>query len=137
MTTRKVLLVEDRAADVRLVKRAILKAGYTVDFDVAENGQEALDLLLDTTRKVPDLILLDWMMPLVDGAEVLQRMRAETHLKRVPVIILTTSNHEADINGAYTYGCNAYLTKPIDPQHFQQTIEAMGLFWLQTARLPT
>jgi CheY-like chemotaxis protein len=137
MTNRKILLVEDRAADVRLVKRAILKAGYTVDFEVAENGQEALDILLDTTRKVPDLILLDWMMPLIDGAEVLQRMRAEPHLKRVPVIILTTSHHEADINGAYTHGCNAYLTKPINPDHFQQTIEALGLFWLQAARLPT
>jgi len=132
----RVLLVEDRPSDVRLTKRALKKAGYDLDVDVVDNGREALDHLMDGNKSMPDLILLDWMMPLVNGEEVLQAMRADPNLRRLPVVVLTTSASENDVLKAYDRGCNAYLTKPVDPNDFQTTIEAMGLFWLQTAMLP-
>jgi|APSaa5957512576_1039674.scaffolds.fasta_scaffold12657_2 CheY-like chemotaxis protein len=131
----RVLLVEDRPADVRLTKRALRKAGYDVDVDVTENGKEALDHLNNGKPK-PDLVLLDWMMPLVNGEEVLIAMRASAKLRGMPVVVLTTSASEGDVATAYDKGCNAYLTKPVDPGDFQKTIEAMGLFWLEKAVLP-
>lgn len=140
MSKRRLLLVEDRPADVRLTKRAIKKAGYNVDVDVAENGRVALDILQRTNDhaggSLPDLILLDWMMPIVDGSEVLQEMRKDPVLSKMPVIVLTTSTSEIDVSAAYSQGCNAYLTKPVDPDEFQRTIQAMGLFWLEKALLP-
>lgn len=136
MTKHRVLIVEDRPADVRLTQRALKKAGYDVEIDVAENGREALNHLNNGSPK-PDLVLLDWMMPLVNGEEVLTAMRADPALRRMPVIVLTTSASEGDVGSAYDKGCNAYLTKPVDPTEFQKTIEAMGLFWLQKAVLPS
>jgi len=132
---RRILIVEDRPPDVRLTKRALKKAGYDVEVDVTENGREALDHLTNGAPK-PDLVLLDWMMPLVNGAEVLEFMRADPVLRRMPVVVLTTSASEGDVIAAYDKGCNAYLTKPVDPTDFQATIEAMGLFWLEKALLP-
>jgi CheY-like chemotaxis protein len=132
---RRVLLVEDRDADVRLTKRALRKAGYDLDIDVTTNGREALDHLTNGQPR-PDLVLLDWMMPLVNGREVLEQMRLSDTLRGMPVVVLTTSASENDVADAYTTGCNAYLTKPVDPTEFQETIEALGLFWLQKAVLP-
>jgi len=132
---RRVLLVEDRPADVRLTKRALKRAGYDLDVDVTTNGREALDHLNNGKPK-PDLVLLDWMMPLVNGEDVLREMRADPKLRGMPVVVLTTSASEGDVTVAYNTGCNAYLTKPVDPDEFQETIEAMGLFWLTKAVLP-
>jgi len=136
MGKKRVLIVEDRPADVRLTKRALKRAGYDVDVDVTTNGREALDHLTNGKPK-PDLVLLDWMMPLVNGEEVLEAMRKDPILKRMPVVVLTTSDSEGDVTKAYDLGCNTYLTKPVDPAAFQETIEAMGLFWLVKAVLPT
>lgn len=140
MPKHRLLLVEDRPQDVRLTKRAIQKAGYDLDIDVAQNGKEALDVLHQVNGQsnapLPDLILLDWMMPIVDGAEVLDEMKKEPRLARLPVIVLTTSSSERDVMAAYDKGCNAYVTKPVDPADFQKAIEALGLFWLEKALLP-
>jgi CheY-like chemotaxis protein len=135
MGKHRVLIVEDRQADVRLTQRALKKAGYDLDIDVTSNGKEALDHLNNGKPK-PDLVLLDWMMPLVNGEEVLTEMRADPKLRKLPVIVLTTSASEGDVAAAYDKGCNAYLTKPVDPGDFQKTIEAMGLFWLEKVVLP-
>ncbi len=135
MAKHRVLIVEDRQADVRLTQRALKKAGYDLDIDVTSNGKEALDHLSNGKPK-PDLVLLDWMMPLVNGEEVLTEMRADPKLRSLPVIVLTTSASEGDVAAAYDKGCNAYLTKPVDPGDFQKTIEAMGLFWLEKVVLP-
>lgn len=140
MAKHRVLLVEDRPSDVRLTTRAIQKAGYDVEVEVADNGEEALERLQRVNgysgKPLPDLVLLDWMMPIVNGQEVLEAMRGDEHLKGLPVIVLTTSSIEADVQSAYKNGCNAYLTKPVDPQAFQETVEALGLFWLKHAVLP-
>jgi len=137
----RVLIVEDRPADVRLTKRALRKAGYDVDIEVATNGREALDRLNNVNgfsgSPPPDLVLLDWMMPLVNGEEVLHEMQSDPRLRRMPVVVLTTSASEGDVITAYDKGCNAYLTKPVDPAEFQNTVEALGLFWLQKAILPS
>ena len=140
MANHRILLAEDRPQDVRLIQRALKKAGYSVDLDIAENGREALDKLQRVPGTVqaplPDLVLLDWMMPLVDGLEVLQAVRKDPALRKIPIIVLTTSRTEGDIDAAYEGGCNAYLSKPVIPDEFQRTIEALGLFWLDTAILP-
>lgn len=136
----RILLVEDRPSDVRLTVRAIVKAGYDVDVEIAQNGQEALDKLSNieesSDRRLPDLVLLDWMMPLVNGEEVLEAMHGDERLRQIPVVVLTTSSIEADVRAAYRNGCNAYLVKPVNPLDFQKTIDALGLFWLQHAILP-
>ena len=132
---RRILIVEDRPPDVRLTRRALKRAGYDVDIDVTENGREALDHLTNGAPR-PDLVLLDWMMPLVNGEEVLEYMRADPKLRGMPVVVLTTSTNKDDVVTAYDKGCNAYLTKPVDPEDFQKTIESMGLFWLEKALLP-
>lgn len=136
MSKYRILLVEDRPADVRLTKRALKKAGYdNIELDVTTNGREALDYL-NTGKPKPHLILLDWMMPLINGEEVLIALQADPKLRGLPVIVLTTSASEGDVATAYDKGCNAYLTKPVDPAEFQKTIEALGLFWLDMAVLP-
>lgn len=136
----RVLLVEDRPQDVRLTKRAIRQAGFDLDVYVADHGAMALDMLGNTnnnpTVPLPDLVLLDWMMPLVNGEEVLAAIRSSSKLRRLPVIVLTTSTNESDIQTAYNLGCNAYLTKPVNPEEFHKTIEALGMFWWDRAILP-
>jgi len=138
VANRNILLVEDRPQDVRLTLRALKKAGYDdVTVTVAEHGRKALDLLRDPANSArPDLILLDWMMPLVNGEEVLREIRQDARLRRIPVIVLTTSRSERDVNCAYDCGCNAYLTKPVAPEEFQEKIESFGDFWLGRTELP-
>ena len=136
MPRHRILLAEDRPQDVHLTQRALKKTGYLVDLEVATNGREALDMLEAAGAVLPDLMLLDWMMPLMDGLEVLQAIRKNPLLRRIPVIVLTTSRSEKDVIAAYENGCNAYLTKPVNPLEFQKTIEALGLFWLERAVLP-
>lgn len=141
MAKHRILLAEDRPQDVRLTQRALKKAGYDVELEVADNGRDALERLKRVngyaSQPLPDLVLLDWMMPLVDGREVLQEVRKDPVLRKLPIIVLTTSRTETDVDAAYEGGCNAYLSKPVNPDDFQKTIEALGLFWLEKVVLPT
>lgn len=141
MAKHRILLAEDRPQDVRLTQRALKKAGYDVELEVADNGRDALERLKRVngyaSQPLPDLVLLDWMMPLVDGREVLQEVRKDPALRKLPIIVLTTSRTETDVDAAYEGGCNAYLSKPVNPDEFQKTIEALGLFWLEKVVLPS
>jgi CheY-like chemotaxis protein len=133
-----VLLVEDRRQDVRQVRRTFSKLGYDdLVLEVVEDGASALDYLFRrgayTQATRPDLVILDWKLPLVDGDEVLRQMRADSLLKNLPVVVFTTSPHEEDVRQAHVSGCNAYLRKPIDPEEFDDTLKAFGLFWLEQA----
>lgn len=132
----RVLLAEDRPQDVKLTRRALTKAGLPVDLDVAQHGKEALDKLNAPGAVLPDIILLDWMMPLMNGEEVLDAIKKDPRFRKIPVIVLTTSESERDVNHAHDLGCNAYLVKPVDPVQFQQIIDSMGDFWLRKAALP-
>jgi chemotaxis family two-component system response regulator Rcp1 len=138
----RILLVEDRKQDIRQVKRALKKLGQDHHpLDVVEDGADAIDFLLKrgtwTGAETQDIVILDWMLPLKNGGEVLVEMRREAHLKNLPVVVFTTSPDRIDIEAAYTAGANAYLRKPIDPDEFEQVVSSLCTFWLETVELPS
>ncbi len=137
MKAKNILLVEDNPSDVDLTKRALIKAHIANELVVAEDGQEALDYLFGTgihtgrdVSLLPAVILLDLKLPRVNGLEVLKRIRANERTKRLPVVILTTSQEEKDIAAGYDLGTNSYIQKPVDFSQFAEAIKAMGLYWL-------
>lgn len=132
-----ILLVEDNPSDIALTQRALHRAGITVKLVVVEDGQEALDYLFgagayagrDTSHQ-PSLVLLDLKMPKVDGLEVLRRLRADRHTRRLPVIVLTSSKEEQDVAAAYDLGVNSYIRKQVDFEQFDTAMKLMGAYWL-------
>lgn len=143
MKTKSILLVEDNPSDIELTKRALGKAHIVNELTVAEDGQEALDYLFGTGSHtgrdvtiLPAAILLDLKLPKVDGLEVLKRIRADKRTKRLPVVILTSSQEEQDITASYDLGANSYIRKPVDFSQFAVAIENLGLYWLVLNELP-
>jgi two-component system, response regulator len=137
MKPKVILLVEDNPSDVALTQRALAKSRIANELVVAEDGQEALDYLWGTgvragqaLPELPALILLDLKLPLLDGLEVLRRIRADERTRRLPVVILTTSREEQDVAQSYDLGANSYIRKPVDFMQFVQSIEHLGLYWL-------
>lgn len=135
-----ILMVEDDPADVRLTREALKnKKIHMVMHDVPD-GVEAMAFLrkegtyADMTR--PDLILLDLNMPRMDGREVLVELQKDPALKRIPVIVLTTSTGEEDILAAYDMNANCYITKPVDWKQFMKVVELIEDFWLTVVKLP-
>jgi two-component system response regulator len=134
---KPILLVEDNPSDTALTRRALTKGRILNQLVVAEDGQEALDYLRAegsyTGRDVtalPALVLLDLKLPKVPGLEVLRRIRADSHTRRLPVIILTSSKEDQDLAAAYDGGVNSYVRKPVDYREFQSAIEQLGMYWL-------
>ncbi|NGM70005.1 response regulator [Natronolimnobius sp. AArcel1] len=138
--TAQILLVEDNPGDVRLTKEAFKQGRIENDLHVVSDGTEALDFLAqqneysDAPR--PDLILLDLNLPRTDGEEVLLELKADPQLRSIPVIVLTSSRAEEDIARSYELHANAYLTKPVDPDEFIETVRAFEEFWFSVVRLP-
>ncbi len=134
------LLVEDNPGDVLLLKEFLKGAKGPFNLHVAEDGEEALSFLnqrdkfRDSPR--PDMIILDLNLPKVDGFEVLQHVKQHPVLKRIPVIILTSSHAETDIARAYELHANCYLTKPSELSEFSEMVKAIEHFWFEIARLP-
>jgi CheY-like chemotaxis protein len=135
------LLVEDSAADVQILQRALRASGRTVDLRVTRDGQEAMDYLLgqgpfhnDPNR--PDLVLLDLNLPRLTGLEVLERMRAHHDLRAVPVVVWTTSRQAGDIRAGYAAGANSYVQKPAEFDRLREVLEATLRYWFDTALLP-
>lgn len=137
MKTNTILLVEDNESDIELTKRALSKKAPSQALIVAEDGQEALDILLGTTKdqgmgtELPVLVLLDINLPRVNGLEVLRRLRADPRTHRLPVVILTSSIIEHDVATSYDLGANSYLRKPIDFTQFQELIFHLVRYWLE------
>ncbi len=134
-----VLLVEDNPADADLVRDSFAESSFQIGLDVAINGQEALEYF-DRGRPsgdLPQLILLDLNLPRVNGREVLVRTKANTSLRRIPVIVLTSSTAEKDVLDSYELGASRYLAKQLDFASFRDLIRSMGHFWLITAKLPS
>ncbi|WKN44589.1 response regulator [Tunicatimonas pelagia] len=127
MKTKSVLLVEDNPGDARLVREALKDSPDPLKLVVASDGQEALDML-KTLR--PDIILLDLNLPKVDGRDVLKSIKSTPHLRRIPVVILSTSEAELDINNAYDAHANSYITKPLDFNQFTNIIHDIQHYWL-------
>jgi CheY-like chemotaxis protein len=136
----QILLVEDNPGDVRLTKEAFKQGRIENDLHVVSDGAEALSFLdgrgeyADTPR--PDLILLDLNLPGTDGEEVLAELKADPALRSIPVIVLTSSRAEEDVVRSYELHANAYLTKPVDPDEFIETVRAFEKFWFSVVRLP-
>ena len=136
-----VLLVEDNPGDVRLTQEAFKEAKISITLDVTMDGAEAIKFLRKegeyADAATPDLILLDLNLPKKDGREVLKEIKTDDLLKRIPVVVLTTSNAEQDIMKSYNLHVNCYINKPVDFEKFFDIIQKIEEFWLTTAILPT
>jgi CheY-like chemotaxis protein len=136
-----VLLVEDNPGDVRLTREAFKEGKIAVNLSVVMDGVEATKYLNKEGNyadvPTPDLILLDLNLPKKDGREVLQDIKTDLNLKRIPVVVLTTSNAEQDIMYSYDLHANCYINKPVDFDKFFDVIEKIEEFWLSTAILST
>jgi chemotaxis family two-component system response regulator Rcp1 len=136
----EILLVEDNPGDVRLIQEALKENKVRNRLHVAQDGVEALDFLrqkgalADAPR--PDLILLDLNLPKKDGREVLSDIKGDPDLKRIPVVVLTTSDDEYDILESYNLHANAYVTKPLDLDQFLKIVRQIEGFWLTVVSLP-
>jgi len=136
-----VLLAEDNPDDILITQRAWRKGLIKNELYVVKDGEEAIDFLyrkgkyLDAPR--PSLMLLDLKMPKVDGFEVLKTMKGDDALKKMPIIVLTTSNRHEDVNRAYEMGCNAYIVKPVSFDNFIKAVAEIQRFWLILCEIPT
>jgi two-component system, chemotaxis family, response regulator Rcp1 len=128
-----ILLVEDNPADARLTVEAF---GDSRDVDVCVDGETALEQLRDSSRRRPDLILLDLNLPGLDGREVLHEIKSDPTLATIPVCVLTTSRAENDVAEAYAKHTNAYIVKPFDLAEFRRMVEQINAFWFGVVHLP-
>ena len=137
MKATSILLVEDNPMDVELILDAFKEARLTNIIHVAANGKEALDYVLGqgeyADRKqypLPDIVLLDLKMPGIDGHEVLRQIKSRDKLKRLPVIILTSSSDEGDRAMSYDNGANSYLVKPVNFDEFLKVVKQVSDYWI-------
>ena len=136
----EILLVEDNPGDVRLTQEALGEAKVRNNLAVARDGVEALSYLRreppfeDATR--PDMVLLDLNLPRKDGREVLAEIKADPELRRLPVVVLTTSSAEKDVLESYNLYANCYITKPVDLDQFVRIVSSIEDFWLTIVKLP-
>ncbi len=134
-----ILLVEDNPNDVEITKRALDRGQIKNNLTVARDGQEALDILfdgLDGEATRPGLVLLDLNLPKVDGHEVLKAVKADPKLRRIPVIVLTSSTREEDIVRSYDLGVNTFITKPVRFEDFMKVVATIKEYWIVIATLP-
>jgi CheY-like chemotaxis protein len=138
-----ILLAEDDRGDQELTRRALEEGKIHTDLRVVEDGEEALAYLFRRGRyrepassPKPDLLLLDLNLPRVDGREVLEQVRADSRLRGMAVVVLTTSRREEDIVYSYGLGCNSFITKPVVMDQFIQIIQALEEYWFQIVTLP-
>ena len=131
-----ILLVEDDPGDVLLVREAFADNKVRNEITVASDGVYALERLRDPEQPLPDLILLDLNLPRKDGREVLAEVRADPRLTAIPVVILTTSDAEADVLRSYELHANAYVTKPVDLRQFLAVVREIDTFFVSVVKLP-
>ncbi|MEM7802275.1 MAG: response regulator [Chloroflexota bacterium] len=133
----EILLVEDNQDDEELTLLTISENNIANEIFVVRDGEEAIDYLFATGKYAgreknnrPKLILLDLKLPKLNGIEVLERIKSDESLKRVPVVILTSSREEPDIEQCYQLGANSYIVKPVDFEQFKNSIKQLGMYWL-------
>lgn len=135
-----ILLVEDNPGDARLTQEAFKECSNTIQLHIVSDGEAALEFLYQqgkfTHSPHPNFILLDLNLPKKDGREVLEEIKKDPILKRIPVAILTTSKAEEDIIRTYDLHANCYLTKPVDLDKFIEMVRSLEQFWVLSARLP-
>jgi len=132
----EILLVEDNPHDVELTLRSLQKHNLANRVQVVKDGAEALDFIFNTTGSFAEqanhlkVILLDLKLPKVSGLEVLQRLKQEERTRSIPVVILTSSHEDRDIQECYRLGVNSYVVKPLEFEAFAKTVAEMGFYWL-------
>ena len=136
----EILVVEDNPGDVRLMREALRESKIINQLRAVSDGQEALAFLRKQGRYAhairPDLILLDLNLPGKDGREVLSEIKADPDLRRIPVVIVTSSKTEEDIVRSYNHHANCYITKPLDLEKFVEVVQAIQNFWISIVKLP-
>lgn len=140
---RQILLVEDSQDDVDLMLRAFRRAEVEGQIVVSRDGPDALDYLFATGRhegrdalSLPHVVLLDLKLPLMDGLEVLRRLRTDPRTKLLPVVVLTSSLEAGDLASSYDFGANSYVQKPVDSDDFQEAVRQIASYWLLLNREP-
>ncbi len=139
---RAILMADDDPDDRLLLQEARDEAGLDSDLYFVEDGEDLLDFLrhegkyVDQTIPMPGLILLDLNMPRKDGREALREIRADATLRRIPIVVLTTSKSEEDIYRSYDMGANSYITKPVSFESLVTMVQLLGQYWLSTVELP-
>lgn len=133
----RILLIEDNIADVRLLNEAMLEVGCKCQLDRVKNGLEAIDFLRKQGNykdaKRPDIIFLDLNLPVINGKKLLDEIKKDNSLKFIPIIVLTSSEDMQDVNDAYYYQANAFISKPIDFEKLLNIVSSIGAFWIKTA----
>ena len=139
MKKNQILLVEDNEGDIVLTSEAFEESSCKVNIQVARNGKEAINILFDQNEdtQLPDLILLDINLPLLNGHEVLKKIKENEKTKHIPVIILTSSSAISDINLTYENYANSFITKPADINDFFETINVLCNYWFKISKLPS
>lgn len=137
----RILVVEDNPGDIRLLKEAIDNAGIPSHVDSVDNGEDAIAFLRQqgeyTNAKRPDLVLLDLNLPRKDGRDVLAHIKDDVELRRIPVVVLTTSQSDSDVHRVYDLHANCYIQKPVDLDEYMDVIQACENFWFKVVRLPS
>ncbi len=129
-----ILLVEDDAGHARLIEKNLRRSGIANTIVAVAEGQQALDYVFAegeyaaSTSPRPLLVLLDLNLPGIDGYQVLERMKADARTKRIPVVILTTTDDPREVSRCYELGCNVYITKPVEYEQFSEAVRELGLF---------
>ncbi len=139
MRSFRILLVEDSASDARLFREALKEVSATVQLVVARDGNEAVDYFRQADAGLkgrPDLIVLDWNLPLKSGSDVLREIKGSSSLRSIPVLVMTSSNAADDIRVAYSLNANAYITKPNSLLGYVNVARSIEDFWFMTAVLP-
>ncbi len=136
-----ILLVEDNRGHARLIEKNLRRLNITNNIITVEDGRQALDYLFDEGEYAggehgsPLLVLLDLNLPVLDGYQVLRSMKGDERTRRIPVIILTTTDDSREVSRCYELGCNVYITKPVDYHQFSEAIRKLGLF-LSVVKIP-
>ncbi len=136
----EILLVDDDAGDVEMTRESLKNSKLHVHLSHVSDGQECMEYLRRTGKyeeaRKPDMVLLDLNMPRKDGRQVLEEMKKDQYLKKIPTVILTTSGAEADVNQTYDLGANCYIKKPIDFEQFKKVVNEIADFWFTVVKLP-
>jgi chemotaxis family two-component system response regulator Rcp1 len=140
MKSIQILLVEDNEGDIVLTLEALQDAKITNEVSVVRDGAEAIDFLYarkSVPHLLPDLILLDINLPKIDGKEVLQTIKTDEKLRKIPVVMLTTSSSELDVTESYNNHANCFITKPVDLDKFFEVVKVIEDFWITIVKLPS
>lgn len=137
--TLRMLVIEDSPSDIRLLQEAVKENKVRCEMSVARDGVEGLQYLRQVSEGEldrPDLIILDLNLPLKNGREVLAEIKTSPKLKQIPVLVMTSSRAEDDVNEAYTLNANCFITKPYNLEEYVEIFRSIEDFWLHTATLP-